>query len=65
MECQYLPNCTFFKKYCASKNLACQGFINRYCKGDEMDTCKRLEYRKTHGTPPDEDMMPNGLLIKA
>jgi len=65
MECQYLLNCGFFKKYSDSKNLACQGFINRYCKGTERDVCKRLEFRMAHGTPPPEDMMPNGLIMKA
>jgi hypothetical protein len=65
MECQYLPTCGFFKKYKESKNLACIGFINRYCKGSEMEQCKRLEYRKLHNTAPPEDMMPSGQMITA
>jgi hypothetical protein len=63
MECQYLEKCGFFNKYCQSKNLACKGFIMRYCKGAEMEDCKRLEYRKAHGAPPPDDMMPSGQMM--
>ena len=64
MECEFLVMCGFFKKYCASNNMACQGLINRYCKGEEMKNCKRLEYRKNYGSPPPDNMMPSGLMIK-
>jgi hypothetical protein len=65
MECKFLPTCGFFKKYCQSNNLACQGFINLYCKGEKMDECKRLEYRNKNGVPPPENMMPSGQLLSA
>ena len=64
MECEFLPKCAFFEKYCTSNNLACQGFINRYCKGNDMKNCKRMEYRQKNGTPPPVDMMPSGLILK-
>ena len=59
-SCNYLETCGFFRKYHESKNLACKGFISLYCKGLKMDQCKRLEYRKEHGVPPEDDMMPSG-----
>lgn len=59
-ECENLANCGFFKKYKDTKNLACMGFIRLYCQGSHMNECKRKEYKKAHGTPPDDDMMPNG-----
>ena len=59
-ECELLVKCGFFKKYESTKDLVCKGFISMYCKGPKMDECKRLEYRKTHGTPPSDDMMPTG-----
>jgi len=65
MECKLLATCAFFKKYQDSKELACKGFIRQYCKGDKMDECKRLEHRMKFGTPPSEDMMPNGQMIRA
>ena len=59
-ECHLLDKCGFFKKYKGTNDLACQGFITIYCKGDKMDECKRLEYRNKHGVPPEDKMMPNG-----
>ncbi len=63
-ECINLPNCGFFKKYCQTKDLACKGFISMYCKGSKMEDCKRLQYKKEHGTPPPDDMMPSGQMIR-
>ncbi|MGE5341809.1 MAG: hypothetical protein ACM3SY_10065 [Candidatus Omnitrophota bacterium] len=62
-NCEMLEKCGFFKKFQASKNLACKGFILQYCQGPKMDACKRKEHRKTHGTPPPDDMMPSGLMM--
>jgi len=58
--CELLERCGFFKKYGETKDLACRGFINQFCKGDKMNQCKRKEYSKKHGESPSEDMMPNG-----
>lgn len=65
IECEYLKMCGFFNKYCNTKDLACRGFIFQYCKGDKMNECKRLQYRKHHGQPPSDDMMPTGQMIKS
>ena len=59
-ECHLLATCGFFRKFGATKDLACRGFIAMYCKGDKMNECKRMEYRKIHGVPPSDDMMPTG-----
>jgi hypothetical protein len=64
MECQYLLTCGFFKKHSISESVVCQGLIDKYCKGTEMKACKRREYQITYGNPPDDDMMPSGLMIK-
>lgn len=64
-QCALLEKCGFFRKYQATKDLACRGFIAQYCKGDSMNDCKRMEYRNTHGVPPEDDMMPNGMMIRA
>ena len=64
MECQLLPTCGFFKKYVTSSRIVCQELIHRYCKGRDTDQCKRLEYRKAYGNPPDDDMMPSGMVMK-
>jgi hypothetical protein len=60
-KCELLEQCGFFKKFQDINELACRGFINRYCNGPDMEKCKRKEYRQKYGTPPSEDMMPNGL----
>jgi hypothetical protein len=60
-ECELLEKCGFFKKFQNINELACRGFINRYCKGSDMNRCKRKEYRQKYGAPPTDDMMPNGL----
>jgi hypothetical protein len=62
-ECELLSKCGFFAKYQGSKELACKGFILRYCKGPLMHECKRKEHREQYGTPPPDDMMPNGQMI--
>lgn len=62
-ECKFLANCGFFRKYRETKDLACRGFINQYCRGPKMDQCKRMEYRNKYGKPPSDDMLPNGLMI--
>jgi hypothetical protein len=63
-ECELLSVCGFFKKYQNTKELACRGFIAQYCKGDKMDQCKRKAFRKEHGVPPEDDMMPTGQIVK-
>ncbi len=35
--CELLERSGFFKKYEETKDLACRGFINQYCKGDKMN----------------------------
>jgi hypothetical protein len=62
-ECSLLTKCGFFIKYCNTKELACRGFINQYCKGPKQYECKRLEYRNKNGVPPPDDMMPTGQFI--
>jgi hypothetical protein len=62
-ECNLLGTCGFFKKHQATKNLACRGFIKQFCKGPELEQCKRKEYRRIHGTPPADDMMPSGQMV--
>lgn len=62
-ECELLDRCGFFKKYQGTKELACKGFINQYCKGPKMDQCKRKEYSEKHGVLPSDDMLPSGQMI--
>ena len=64
-ECELLAKCGFFKKYQDIKDLACKGFISRYCRGPRQDECKRKQYRQEHGTPPSDDMMPSGQMMAA
>ena len=65
MECELLNECGFFRKYQASKNLACKGFIQKYCRGPKMNECERKRYREAHGAAPPDDMMPSGQMIAA
>jgi hypothetical protein len=64
-ECELLNKCGFFRKYQSTKDLACKGFIIKYCKGPQQNECKRMEYRKQHGVPPTDDMMPTGQIISS
>ena len=59
-HCELLDKCGFFRGFQNIDDLACRGFIRRYCKGPEMNTCKRKEYRRQHGAPPPDEMMPSG-----
>ncbi len=63
--CALLDSCGFFKKYQSSSDLACKGFIAKYCKGPQMSDCKRKQYREEHGSAPPDEMMPNGVSIKS
>jgi hypothetical protein len=62
-DCENLQVCGFFKKYMDTKKLACQGFINQYCRGDKQGDCKRKGYKKEHGTAAPDDMLPSGQMI--
>jgi len=62
-ECENMPNCGFFKKYQETKSLVCEGFVVQFCKGPKQGECKRKAYKKEHGTPPPDDMMPSGQII--
>lgn len=65
MDCPNLVNCGFIKKYGESKSLAVKGFISMYCKSVKQDECKRKEYKKINGNPPVDEMLPNGIMMKA
>ena len=62
-ECELLDRCGFFLKYQETRDLACRGFMNMYCRGPQQPECKRLAYRAEHGHPPDDDMLPTGQMI--
>lgn len=64
MDCEMLEKCGFFKKYEQNRILACKGFVSMYCKGEMQKECKRKEYRQKNGCPPDDNMMPNGSIMK-
>jgi hypothetical protein len=61
--CELLATCGFFQKYQKSLDLACKGFIRTYCNGSKMDECKRKLYRREHGTPPGDNMLPTGQML--
>ena len=62
-DCELLSRCGFFKKYVGTKELACKGFMRKYCQGPKQNECMRKKYRQEHGVPPSDDMMPNGRMI--
>lgn len=62
-DCENLPVCGFFKKYRETKELACRGFIRAYCQGEKQHQCKRLFYKKEHGKPAPDDMLPSGQMM--
>jgi hypothetical protein len=63
MECELLLSCGFFRKYSTSHQLVCQSLIYKYCRGGEMQNCKRLEYNKKYGSPPPVNMLPSGVML--
>ncbi len=63
-NCELLEKCGFFKKYGEVQSIACARMIKDYCTGSKMNECKRKEYRKQHGTPPADDMMPSGKMFR-
>lgn len=62
-ECANLSVCGFFNKYKDTNKAACLGFIKLYCRGEKRDECERKKYRKLHGAPPPDNMMPSGVLV--
>ncbi len=59
-ECELLSKCGFFQKYMGTYENACEKMISDYCKGPGQVKCKRKAYRKKHGKPPIDDMLPTG-----
>jgi hypothetical protein len=64
-DCENISGCSFFLKYQNVKQLACQGLMSKYCKGEHQSECKRKEHKRTTGSAPDADMMPNGRRMEA
>lgn len=64
-ECELLAKCGFFNKFGKSHDAACRGLANMYCMGPKMDECKRKQYRQQHGSPPPDNMLPGGAMMKA
>ena len=62
-ECIMLPRCGFIRKYQETKDLACRGFVNAFCRGAKQTECKRMQYREQHGCAPDDDMLPTGQMM--
>ena len=63
MECQNIPNCTFFAKYSRRSSPAWRGFIRQYCyRGNEEAVCRRKKDGK-NVSRLDADMMPSGQLV--
>jgi hypothetical protein len=64
-DCANLATCAFFQTYESdeSKKLALQGFISRYCKGNEQENCVRKKVSRALGGPEKVpvNMMPNGV----
>jgi hypothetical protein len=62
-ECYLLEKCGFFNKYNCAGGIDCQEFIAKYCKGELMQSCKRLQYRNRYGVAPSDDMLPTGAMM--
>jgi hypothetical protein len=62
-ECEFIERCGFFKKYRTEKRLACEGFIQQFCRGPKMEQCRRRAYLLRNGATPPDDMLPNGRMI--
>ena len=62
-ECYLLEKCGFFNKYNCRGDVFCQEFIDKYCKGDFMNDCERLQYRNRYGVAPSDEMMPTGAMM--
>lgn len=63
-ECYLLEKCGFFNKYNCSGEIDCQEYIEKYCRGEMMIHCKRLQYRNRIGVAPSDDMMPSGAMMR-
>jgi hypothetical protein len=63
--CELIDKCGFLIRYSPSNQLACQGFINRYCNGELKDQCKRKAFKMKNGTPPPDNMLPTGTFLSS
>lgn len=59
--CEKFEDCGFLKKYRDSYKKTCATLIEEYCNNREKsETCARKKIFKETGTPPEDDLMPNG-----
>jgi len=42
--CEMIEKCGFLVRFSPTNELACKGFVNRYCKGEMMSECKRKAF---------------------
>lgn len=64
-QCQSYEKCIFLQRYQKSQNGLCKVLIHRYCKGNQMDNCKRKQHYLQYGQPPVDSMLPTGQILRA
>jgi hypothetical protein len=62
-ECVKLKNCPFFLKHGKGLSHKVQGFKNMYCHGPLREKCVRLNYKEVHGTRPNDNLSPAGVIL--
>lgn len=63
--CDMIDKCGFLVRYSPTNELACRGFVNRYCKGELKEQCKRKAYKLANGAPPPDNMLPTGIYLSS
>jgi hypothetical protein len=61
--CRMRGSCGFMRQYHHKLRELTHFYRIIYCTGMKMCECKRMEYQELHGTPPSDEMMPNGMVV--
>ena len=62
-RCKMRESCGFMRQYSGKLRELAHFYGMVYCDGMKRGECKRLYFQDRNGTPPRDEMMPNGMMV--
>ena len=63
-KCELLDKCGFFKNHKGNTEVTKHGRIRLFRElKEKSEKCKRKQYRKENGHPPEDNMAPTGKML--
>jgi hypothetical protein len=64
-QCELLEKCGFFNTFKGNPQVVKEGWIRLYCSSlAKSEECVRKKIRYETGSPPADNMAPNGMIVE-